>query len=252
MRRPHRRKSWAGYALLILALGGGALFGYREVQSARAEATHLEKELADANARAAKAGNEAMAASADLYRSEEELAKSAADLAAAELAAKEKEEAATMLKGKLQALLEDGQGQVLRGADGRLTLQLVDKVLFKSGEAELTKRGQKVMARVGLALKELDDKQVWVQGHTDDAPIQKANDVFKSNWELSAMRALTVVHFLEDQSGVDPKRLAAAAFGSHRPVSKRKKAKNRRIEIVLFPRDVKLRRGANLKVANGP
>ena len=237
--------------ILLLALGGGGFYGYRELQSVQEENQDLESALAEANARAAKAGDEAMAASAGLIRAENELEKSAANLAAAEQAAQEKVVAATALEDKLQALLKDGQGQVLKGEDGRLTLQLVDKVLFKSGEAELSKRGHRVMARLGVALKELSDKQVWVQGHTDDVPIQKANDAFKSNWELSAMRALTVVHFLEDQSGVDPKRLAAAAFGSHRPVSRHKKAKNRRIEIVLFPREVTLARGAKLALSKG-
>jgi chemotaxis protein MotB len=98
------------------------------------------------------------------------------------------------------------------------------------------------MGRVGKALVEMKDKQVWVQGHTDNVPVREDNEKFSSNWELSAARALTVVHYLQEESGVNPRRLAAAAFGSHRPVSRKKKAKNRRIEIVLFPLEVKLRR----------
>jgi chemotaxis protein MotB len=58
---------------------------------------------------------------------------------------------------------------------------------------------------------------------------------FITNWELSAARALTVVHYLQDDAKIDPVRLAAVAFGQYRPVS-RTKAKNRRIEIVLYPR----------------
>jgi chemotaxis protein MotB len=60
---------------------------------------------------------------------------------------------------------------------------------------------------------------------------------FESNWELSSARALTVVHYLQDEAGVDPKRLAAVAFGEYRPASKTK-SKNRRIEIVLYPKHV--------------
>ena len=61
---------------------------------------------------------------------------------------------------------------------------------------------------------------------------------FASNWELSAARALQVVHYLQDQAKLDPSKLAALAFGEYRPVSKSNKALNRRIEIVLYPRDL--------------
>ncbi|MCP4448103.1 MAG: OmpA family protein [Myxococcales bacterium] len=170
-----------------------------------------------------KADSEATAAKAEHLRSKE----SQASLEAAQEAAKAEAKAASDLEGKLQALIEDGQGEALKGADGRLTLQLVGKVLFKSGEAELSKRGQRVMARVGRALKEMQDKQVWVRGHTDNVSVKKGKDRFPSNWELSALRALTVVHFLEDESKVDPKRLAAAAFGSHRPVQQGEESTHR-------------------------
>jgi chemotaxis protein MotB len=165
-------------------------------------------------------------------------------------------------------------------ADGAVRLELVDQILFPLGEAELTADGKVVLAKVGAALKDVD-KQVWVQGHTDDTPIllrkkpeaappppppakdakdakatkgkktkppepakpaepakPPANDAvlaFVTNWELSAARALTVVHYLQDEAKLDPTRLAAVAFGQYRPVSK-VKAKNRRIEIVLYPR----------------
>jgi chemotaxis protein MotB len=122
-------------------------------------------------------------------------------------------------------------------ADGAVKLELVDQILFPLGEADLTPQGKEVLAKVGAALKETD-KQIWVQGHTDNQPIRFKDGVdtrFDSNWELSAARALTVVHYLEDNVGVDPKRLAAVAFGEHRPAAKAK-AKNRRIEIVLYPR----------------
>jgi len=233
---------WLGYVVLLLAMSGVGYLALGKIRSAQGEAVELREQLATAKRRAVTADQEAMTAVAGLLRTEKQLAQSSASLKAAEEAAQTKAAAANELQNKLEALLEDGQGQVLKGDDGSLTLQLVDKVLFKSGEAELTARGERVMTRVGVALKEMNDKQVWVQGHTDNVPVQKDNPLFASNWELSAMRALTVVHFLEDTSKVDPRRLAAAAFGSHRPVSRRKKAKNRRIEIVLFPRDVKLAR----------
>ncbi len=66
---------------------------------------------------------------------------------------------------------------------------------------------------------------------TEPAPTVR----FKSNWELSAARALQVVHYLQEQAKIDPAKLAALAFGEYRPVSKNNKALNRRIEIVLYP-----------------
>jgi len=98
---------------------------------------------------------------------------------------------------------------------------------------------------------------VWVQGHTDDQPIYvpppkkdpKAKPAkkgakeeppppvrFATNWELSAARALNVVHYLQDTAKVDPGRLAALAFSQYRPISRTNKALNRRIEIVLVPK----------------
>jgi chemotaxis protein MotB len=102
----------------------------------------------------------------------------------------------------------------------------------------LTSRGEQVLASVGEELRKFPEKQIWVQGHTDSVPI--SNELFASNWELSAMRALTVVHYLEEVANVDPRRLAAVGFGEHRPLSRSKKYRNRRIEIVLFPREVRL------------
>jgi chemotaxis protein MotB len=130
-----------------------------------------------------------------------------------------------------------GQGAVSQQGE-EITLELVDKVLFQIGEAELTPRGKDVLTRVGAALNDVPDKQIWVQGHTDDTPIRPAKGVvpkFASNWELSSARALTVVHYLQNDAKVDPRRLAAVAFSQYRPAS-RTKAKNRRIEIVLYPR----------------
>lgn len=155
--------------------------------------------------------------------------------------------------GKLKDAL-DKAGEVSANGD-EITLQLVDKVLFKLGDDQLTDRGKAVLARVGKAFQELPDKQVWVQGHTDDTPIIQPPSPkklakgekppvakFATNWELSSARALTVVHYLQEQAKLDPTRLAALAFGEYRPVSRSNKALNRRIEIVLYPKKSKLKR----------
>jgi chemotaxis protein MotB len=182
-----------------------------------------------------------------------------------------KADEAKALQDKLAEVV--GQAGEVTTADGAVKLELVDQILFPTGEADLTDKGREVLAKVGAALKEVD-KQIWVQGHTDDQPIlikkpkpepvkpvakpaklakgakpakpvpvvaAKKDDKpdamlpFITNWELSAARALTVVHYLQDEAKLDPTRLAAVAFSQYRPVSK-VKAKNRRIEIVLYPR----------------
>jgi chemotaxis protein MotB len=205
---------------------------------------------------------------AELQKTKDDLAKATAatsELQKAGTDLKAKADEATALQAKLAAAV--GQNGEVTTADGAIKLELVDQILFPTGEAELTPHGKDVLGKVGAALKEIGDKQIWVQGHTDDQPIvprkprpaaaKKAkagkpdprakvdpkakpdtNDAvlpFVTNWELSAARSLTVVHYLQDEAKLDPGRLAAVAFGQYRPVS-RTKAKNRRIEIVLYPR----------------
>ncbi len=187
----------------------------------------------------------------DATKAQKELAGKVAE---AETKAKESAD----VSAKLQASVDKAIGVV--SADGdEITLRLVDRVLFKILEDQLTDQGKKVLDKVALALKELPDKQIWVQGHTDDQPIGRLPAPrpappkrggkpappeppppakFATNWELSAARALTVVHYLQDVAKVDPTRLAALAFGQYRPVSKVNKAANRRIEIVLYPKPI--------------
>jgi len=180
-------------------------------------------------------------------KAQTQLADKAAD---AEKKAKEAETVQT----KLKAAIDKSSGSVSAEGD-EIRLQLIDKVLFKLGDDQLTERGKAVLGKVGKALADLPDKQIWVQGHTDDTPIVIAPPPkklpkgtpppaprFATNWELSAARALTVVHYLQDTAKLDPSRLAALAFGQYRPVSRSNKAANRRIEIVLYPHRAVIKR----------
>jgi chemotaxis protein MotB len=183
---------------------------------------------------------QATAAAADLQVTKAHLDKAESDLAAeranAEKVIADKASEAKALQTKLSSALA-GQGEVSESG-GAVRLELVDKVLFGVGQSELTEHGKQVLGKLGSALLEVRDKQVWVQGHTDDLPITPDKGVkptFPSNWELASARALTVVHYLQDVSKIEPQRLAAVAFGQYRPIS-RTRAKNRRIEIVLYPK----------------
>jgi chemotaxis protein MotB len=128
----------------------------------------------------------------------------------------------------------------LNRAHERLTLTIVDRVLFPSGQAELTPDGRQVMARVGQALARAGDRGIRVEGHTDDVPIgSELRERFPSNWELSAARATEVVRFLVERAGIPAGRLRAVGRADTEPAasnaSEEGRRQNRRIEIILLP-----------------
>jgi len=125
----------------------------------------------------------------------------------------------------------------------RLTINMVDRVLFDSGRADIKPAGLKVLKQVGDVLNKITDKQIRIEGHTDNVPIStKLQDKFKTNWELSTTRATTVVRYLIDQGGVQPQSLSAVGYADTHPIesndSEQGRSSNRRIEIVLYPKDL--------------
>jgi len=161
-------------------------------------------------------------------------------------ASKEKEEEINRLKSTYDELeksmkseVEQGQIQITRLAD-RLKVSMVDRILFPSGDAEISPAGLKVLARVGKVLKDAQGKIIRVEGHTDNVAISPAlQKKFASNWELSTTRATNVVRFLQDSVGIEPTRLWAVGFSEYHPVASNATPKgrslNRRIEIGLIP-----------------
>jgi len=150
------------------------------------------------------------------------------------------------LQSTYDELVTNMESEIKRGEvtiselEGKLTVNMVESILFPSGSAEIKKEGQAVLKRVGDIVKEIADKDIQVEGHTDNVPISsRLQDKFASNWELSAARAATVVRFLRD-SGIAGERLSAAGFGEFQPVADNKTAEgrtqNRRIQIVLVPK----------------
>jgi chemotaxis protein MotB len=128
----------------------------------------------------------------------------------------------------------------LSESGGKLRVGLVDRILFDSGEAGVSRRGEGVLARVGGVLASIDDRQIQVLGHTDNAPISdKLKQQFPTNWELSTARATNVVRFLAEKAAVPPQRLLASGHGEYQPVASNRtgagRARNRRIEILLTP-----------------
>ncbi|OQY20347.1 MAG: hypothetical protein B6I36_01355 [Desulfobacteraceae bacterium 4572_35.1] len=125
----------------------------------------------------------------------------------------------------------------------RLSVNLVQEILFPSGSALLSSTGEKVIRQVGDILKGIEDKNIRVEGHSDNLKIRPSlQQKFPSNWELSAARAATVVRFLQKEVGIPGKKLAIGAYSSYRPIANNStpegRAKNRRIQIVLVPLDM--------------
>lgn len=137
---------------------------------------------------------------------------------------------------------EISQGQVtISELKGKLTVNMVDAILFDSGKAEVKADGLAVLQKVVDILKTVTDKTIRVEGHTDNVPIRgHLANRYATNWELSAARAINVTRYLQQQ-GLTPENLMATAYGEYKPVaandSEAGKAKNRRIEIILVPKE---------------
>ena len=146
------------------------------------------------------------------------------------------------LSKSLQAEIERGDITIKQVRD-RLTINMVEKVLFNSGQAQVKPAGLKVLTQVSDVLKNVTDKQIRIEGHTDNVPIGvKIQDKFPTNWELSTARATNVVRFFIERGGVNRESLEAVGFADTRPVASNDtvdgRTENRRIEIVLYPKDL--------------
>ncbi|HEY5513870.1 MAG TPA: OmpA family protein [Geomonas sp.] len=144
-------------------------------------------------------------------------------------------------------LLENMKGEISKGEvtiselKGKLTVNLVDSVLFDSGKAEVKPNGLIVLQKVIDILKDLKDRAIRIEGHTDNVQAGGAlARKYPTNWELSAARAINVAKYLQLQ-GIDPALLSAVAYGELKPVASNDteegRAKNRRIEIVLVSKE---------------
>jgi chemotaxis protein MotB len=222
--------------LLALALGAAYYWLYRPQQQA------LARTLVQASDCAGEV-HRLKGRMADLETIQDDLRKTGADL---QKQIAEKEQALSALRsthddlvGALQQEIANRQVEVERVRD-RLRVDLVDEILFDSGVAELKPQGVTVLQKIGAVLARATDRGLEVQGHTDNVPIRGAlTHRYATNWELSAARAVNVARFLQDQAGVDPKRVSALAFGEHQPRDSNDteagRRKNRRIEILLVP-----------------
>jgi chemotaxis protein MotB len=146
-----------------------------------------------------------------------------------------------------ESLLEKMKSEISKGQvtiselKGKLTVNMVDSILFDSGRAEVKKGGLEILGKVISILKDVNDKSIRIEGHTDNVQISRAlAQRYPTNWELSAARAINVARYLQDE-GIDPGQLSAVAYGEWKPVAENDtpegRAKNRRIEIILVPKE---------------
>lgn len=141
------------------------------------------------------------------------------------------------LVGKLEDEIQRGEVKISE-LKGKLTVNVVDKILFDSGKAILKPAGIEVLQQIGDILKTTADKDIQVEGHTDNVPIRGTlAETYPTNWELSTARAANVLHFLQNEVGIPGERLSAVGYGEYRPVSSNGTAEgralNRRIQIIL-------------------
>jgi chemotaxis protein MotB len=145
-----------------------------------------------------------------------------------------------------EELVDALEGEIKRGEltisnlEGKLTVNLLNQILFGSGETLLREEGKNVLKNLGDVLNRFPERALQVAGHTDNVPISGTlSQRFPSNWELSTARATSVIHFLQQEVGLPGNRMIAAGFGEFQPVASNAtaegRAQNRRIEILLVP-----------------
>jgi chemotaxis protein MotB len=158
----------------------------------------------------------------------------------AQAALRELQEAQVLLENSLRQQLQEYKAKLDMTKRG-LVITFLNEVLFDSGKAKIKPQGQEVLNAVAEILVEnVPQSQVAVEGHTDNEPIKYSG--WKSNWELSSARALSVLHYFTDNQSVFPERLSAVGYGEYKPVSDNStpegRQQNRRVEIVILPAEV--------------
>jgi chemotaxis protein MotB len=209
----------------------------QRISALESDNARLVKENAAAAAESTRLANERMQLSG-------ENARLARDLGETQKAREEKvrEVSSTYdrLLEKMKAEIASGQVKISE-LKGKLTVNLVEAILFDSGKADVKPEGLVVLSKVIDILKTVHDKAIRIEGHTDNVEITRTLAMrYPTNWELSAARAINVARYLQRQN-VEAENLSAAAFGQFKPVADNAtavgRAQNRRIEIVLVPKD---------------
>ena len=245
--RPPSPLPWLLLALVMVGAVGGAAWFNDQRGKAGAALHASEQKAAATEAERANLAERVTALEAEKGTLENQKAELTSANESLARDVEEKVDELALLNGTANGLQEQLKEEIAKGdvrvaeTGGKLRVDLVDKVLFDSGEAEISKRGEGVLGRVGAVLAQIDDKQIQVSGHTDNQRVvgEKLLAQFPTNWELSSARAVNVVRFLAEKAGVPAQRLVASGYADLHPIASNKtpagRARNRRIEILLTP-----------------
>ena len=131
--------------------------------------------------------------------------------------------------------LKEVDVQVLKGV---VYISLADNMLYKSGSYEINDRAAETLSKIAKIIMDYKDYDVLIEGNTDNVPITREN--IRNNWDLSCLRASSVVQYLQNKFGVDPKRLTAGGRGEYNPIATNStevgKQRNRRTQIIITPK----------------
>ena len=199
----------------------------------------LKKVNADLTNEIASCNDALAAAKNNIAAKDKALQAKAQEIQTKEVQVKEQNAAFAQMQEAMKAELASKE-VTLKELEGKLTLTMVEAILFDSGRADIKKEGKAALKKVAEVLKDVKDQDVIIAGYTDNVQMSAAlAKKFATNWELSAARAISVVKLLQ-ADGVDPALLSASGFSEYRPVAANDtpegRAKNRRMEIILMPK----------------
>ena len=132
----------------------------------------------------------------------------------------------------------EGQGLSVTRKNGKVYVSLEEKLLFKSGSTVVDPNGVRALKQLAVVLASNPEINIMIEGHTDDVPFRKGSAI-RDNWDLSVLRATSIVRILLEDSNIDPVRITVAGRGEYLPVdpadTPEARTKNRRTEIILSP-----------------
>ncbi len=179
--------------------------------------------------------------SSEINKLSADLQKREARLKEVEDVLRKRDEATNALRDKLQKALLGFQqsGLTVEIKNGKVYVSLTDKLLFNTGSIIIDDKGRQALTELAAVLKSQPEINIAVEGHTDNQKVANLGQI-KDNWDLSVLRATSVVRFLTEVEKIDSKRLTATGKGQYQPLalsnSAEDRSKNRRIEIVLSPK----------------
>ena len=264
------KKQLADVNSQVAELMSGSTTAQEEISKLQKRASELEAETTRANdlvkqlseqgqdlnerlkteaAEKARLEQESAAKAAEIQQQQEQLKADAAEKARLEQERAAKEAEIERLTRTHEELTKSLEAEIAKGdikikqVRDRLTINMVDRVLFDSGQSKVKPSGLKVLKQVSDILKNVTDKQIRIEGHTDNVPIGvRLKGRFQTNWELSTARATSVVRYLIEEGGVDRASLLAVGYADTKPIASNDteegRTANRRIEIALYPKDL--------------